>query len=136
MKRAIVPNDSQVLQRQLKKLIHHLRWWIWGPCGPLSHRKSRQKSRLKKKLQLNFSTRKRRDGILRWITKVLRKMCSTTWHNFFWAKSKKIYHRFFASQLQTVLKNTKHVTKNLIFWHNMLNACVDFLSHLGIFHDG
>ena len=132
---AIVLNGSQWLYLHFKQLIHHLRWWIWGPCGPQSHRKCRQKRRLKKKLQLNFSTRKRRDGILRWITKVLRKMCSTTWHNFFRAKSKKIYHRFFASQTQTVLKNTKPVTKNLIFWHNMLNACVDFLSHLGIFHD-
>ena len=67
------------------------------------------------------------------IAKLLRKMCSTTWHNFFRAKSKKIFDFFFASPTQTVLKNTQHGPKNLIFLLNMPNSCADFLGPFPIF---
>ena len=67
------------------------------------------------------------------IAKLLRKMCSTTWHNFFRAKSKKIFDFFFASHTQTDLKNTQHGPKNLIFCYNMPNYCVDFLRPFPIF---
>ena len=60
-------------------------------------------------------------------------MCSTTWHNFFRAKSKKIFDFFFASPTQTVLKNTRHGPKNLNFCLNMPNYCVDFLGPFPIF---
>ena len=60
-------------------------------------------------------------------------MCSTTWHNFFRAKSKKIFDFFFASHTQTDLKNTQHGPKNLIFCYNMPNYCVDFLGPFPIF---
>ena len=32
----MVPNESQWLYLLFKHLIHHLRWWIWGPGGPQS----------------------------------------------------------------------------------------------------
>ena len=67
------------------------------------------------------------------IAKLLRKMCSTTWHNFFRAKSKKIFDFFFASRTQTVLKNTQHGPKNLNFFLNMPNNCANFLRPFPIF---
>jgi len=73
-KRGICPNDSQEMYLQFKLLIHHLRWWIWGPDGPQSHKKMWKKSRLKKKLQTQISPPRWWVGILRCITKLLRKM--------------------------------------------------------------
>jgi hypothetical protein len=38
-KRGMVANDSQQIELQLKLLIHHLRWCIYGPGGPWSPKK-------------------------------------------------------------------------------------------------
>ena len=104
-----------------------------GPVGPQSPRKKWKKSRLKKKLQTQISPPRWWDGILRYITKLLTKIFPTTWHNFFRAKSKKIFDFFFASHTQTVLKNTQHGPKNLNFCFNMPNYCADFLGPFPIF---
>ena len=95
-----------------------------GPVGPQSPRKKWKKSRLKKKLQTQISAPRWWDGILKYITKLLTKMCSTTWHNFFRAKSKKIFDFF----LPLPLKRSPKILGMVLKIWTFVSTCPSIVS--------